>query len=64
MAELSKNAHGLAKRYYEKKDLQEQEELKEVEEEIDKVAAELYGITDVVLGEVRMTLSVLKGGDG
>ena len=36
LAELSKNAHELAKRYCELKDLQAQEELKEVEEEIDK----------------------------
>ena len=44
LAELSKNAHGLAKRYYEKKDLQEQEGLKEVEGKIDKIVAELYGL--------------------
>jgi Na+/phosphate symporter len=46
LAELSKNAHALAKRYYEKNDLEAREELKEVEEEIDKIVAELYGTTD------------------
>ncbi|NQE06103.1 hypothetical protein C5S32_09560 [ANME-1 cluster archaeon GoMg1] len=61
LSELSKRAHGLAKRYCELKDLQAQEELKEVEVGIDKVVAELYGITDEELEEVRETLGVLKG---
>ena len=53
VSELSKNAHELAKRYYEQNDLHAQNELKEVEEGIDKVVAELYGITDEELKEVR-----------
>ena len=61
LAELSKRAHGLAKRYYEQKDLEAREELKEVEEEIDKIVAELYGITNDELEEVKKTLRVLKG---
>jgi hypothetical protein len=61
LAELSKNAHALAKGYYELKDLEAQEELKEVEGEIDKIVAELYGITDEELEEVKKTLGVLKG---
>jgi hypothetical protein len=32
-----------------------------VEEEIDKVVAELYGITDEELEEVKKALRVLKG---
>jgi len=36
-------------------------ELKEVEEEIDKIVAGLYGITDEELEEVKKTLGVLKG---
>ncbi|NOR77645.1 MAG: hypothetical protein GQ523_04310 [Methanophagales archaeon] len=40
-----------------------QEELKKVEEEIDKIVAELYGITDEELEEVRKMLGVLKGED-
>jgi hypothetical protein len=61
LAELSKKAHGLAKRHYELNDLEAQEELKEVEEEIDKTVAGLYGITDEELEEVRKTLGVLRG---
>ena len=60
---LSKKAHALAKSYYELNDLEAREELKEVEEEIDKIVAELYGITDDELKEVRHTLRVLKGED-
>jgi len=61
LSELSKKAHELAKRYYEQNDLEAQEELKGVEEEIDKIVAELYGITDEELEEVRKTLGVLRG---
>ena len=53
ISELSKKAHGLAKRYYEQNDLEAQEELKKVEEEVDKAIAGLYGITDEELEEVR-----------
>jgi hypothetical protein len=61
ISELSKKAHGLAKRYYEQKDLEAREELKDVEGEIDKVVAGLYGITDEELEEAKKTLRVLKG---
>jgi hypothetical protein len=61
LSSLSKKAHELAKKYYEQNDLQAQKELKGVEEEIDKVVAELYGITDEELEEVKKTLRVLKG---
>ncbi|MEA2065695.1 MAG: N-6 DNA methylase [Thermotogota bacterium] len=63
LAEHSKNAHVLAKRYYELNDLEAQEELKEEEGEIDEIVAELYGITDEELKEVKKTLRVLKGED-
>ena len=63
LSSLSKNAHVLARRYYKQKDLEAREDLREVEEEIDKVVAELYGITDEELEEVRETLGVLKGDD-
>ena len=53
LSSLSKKAHGLAKRYYELNDLEAREELKEVEGEIDKIVAELYGITDEELEKVR-----------
>jgi hypothetical protein len=63
LAELSKNAHELAKRYYKQNDLEAREELKGVEEEIDKVVAGLYGITDEELEEVRKALRSLRGED-
>lgn len=53
----------MAKQYYELKDLEAREELKEMEEEIDKVVAELYGITNDELEEVKKTLGILKGED-
>ena len=37
------------------------EELKEVEEEIDRIVTELYEITDEELEEVKKTLRVLRG---
>ena len=63
ISELSKRAQGLAKRYYVQNDLEAQEELKEVEEEIDKTVAKLYGVTDEELEGVKKTLGVLKGKD-
>ncbi len=60
---LSKKAHALAKSYYELNDLEAREELKNVEEEIDRAVTELYGITDEELEEVKKTLRVLKGED-
>ena len=53
LAELSKKAHTLAKRYYEQNDLEAREELKEVEERIDKMVAGLYEITDKELEDVK-----------
>jgi hypothetical protein len=63
LSKLSLKAHGLAKQY-EQKDLKAREELKEVEEEVDRAVAGLYGITDEELEEVKKTLGVLKGEDG
>ena len=60
LSSLSKKAHGLAKRYHEQNDLQAREELKEVEEEIDKIVAELYGFAGEELEEARKRLRVLK----
>ena len=61
LSELSKKAHELATKYYEQNDLVAQEELKRVEEEIDKTVAELYGITNEELEEIKKTLRILKG---
>jgi methylase of polypeptide subunit release factors len=63
LSELSKKAHKLAKRYYEQNDLIAQEELKKVEEEIDRTVAELYGITDEELEEIKKCLTILKEGE-
>jgi methylase of polypeptide subunit release factors len=60
---LSKKAHDLAKRYYEENDLVAKEELKRIEEEINKTVAQLYGITDEELEEIRKCLMILKGGE-
>ena len=64
LSSLSKNAHALAKRYYELNDLEAREKLKEAEEEIDRAVTELYGITDEELEEVKKALGVVKGEDG
>ncbi|MFQ6119212.1 MAG: hypothetical protein ACE5KE_04900, partial [Methanosarcinales archaeon] len=62
LSNLSKKAHELAKKYYEQDDSIAQYELKKVEEEIDRIVAELYGITDEELDEIRKTLRILKEG--
>ncbi|MGC9014971.1 MAG: hypothetical protein ACP5KW_11400, partial [Thermoproteota archaeon] len=61
LSELSKKAHELAKKYYEQNDLVAQDELKKVEEEIDKAVAELYSLSDEELKEIKECLAILKG---
>ena len=61
LSEHSKKAHKLAKKYYEQKDLLAQEELKEVEREIDKTVARLYGINHEELREVKKILKIFQG---
>ena len=56
LSELSKKAHQLAKQ-------NKQEELKQVEDQIDKTVAELYGISDVELDEIKKTLRMLREGE-
>jgi len=58
ISELSKRAHGLAKRYYEGKDLEAGEKLNVMEVESDKVVVGLYGIVDEELEDVRTALGV------
>ena len=54
LAELSKKAHQLAQ--------QNQEDLlKKVEEEVDKTVAQLYGITEDELKEIKKCLTMLEG---
>jgi len=54
LATLSKKAHNLAQQ-------NQKEELKKVEEEIDKTVAQLYGITEKELKEVKKCLAMLEG---
>jgi hypothetical protein len=63
LSELSKKAHELAKRYYEQNDEDAKKELEKIEEEIDKTVAEIYGITDEELEEIKRTLKILKEGE-
>ena len=63
ISELSKRAHGLAKRYYEQNDLEVRGDLMKVEKGVDKAVAGLYGITDEELETVKKALRVLKGDD-
>jgi hypothetical protein len=53
LSSLSKKAHDLAKKFYEENNLEAQEELKDMVEEIDRIVAEVYGITDDELKEVK-----------
>jgi len=63
LSDLSKKAHELAKRYYEQNDEDAKKELEKIEEEIDKTVAEIYGITDEELEEIKKTLKILKEGE-
>lgn len=54
LAELSKKAHEFALK-------EREEELREVEEEVDKEVADLFGLTEEELGEVKEALRVVYG---
>jgi len=53
LAELSKRAHILAK-------TDETDELKEIEEEIDKISAKIWELTDEELKEIKISLKELR----
>jgi len=53
LAELSEKAHAAAKR-------DDQEEIKKIEEEIDEIAAQVWGLTDEELKEIKISLEDLK----
>jgi hypothetical protein len=63
LSELSQRAHEIAKRFYEQHDSVAQDELRRIEEEIDKICATLYGISDEELDEIRKTLRILTEGE-
>jgi methylase of polypeptide subunit release factors len=54
ISRLSKKAHQLARE-------KQENELKKVEEEIDRTIAQLYGLTEDELKEIRKSLAVLEG---
>lgn len=61
LSQLSRKAHELARRYFELGDLIAYMELKVIESEIDKLVAELYGITAEELIEIKRALAILRG---
>lgn len=63
LSALSKNAHELAKKIYEGDRTDLKVELKKIEDEIDETVAELYGITDRELSEIKKVLAILKEGE-
>ena len=54
LAELSRKAHEFASK-------EEEDELKEVEEEIDREVARLFGLSEKEVGEVKEALRVVYG---
>jgi hypothetical protein len=54
LAELSKKAHQLAKQNL-------KDDLKKIEEEIDMIVAQLYGISEDELKEIKKCLAILEG---
>ncbi|MEM4053686.1 MAG: N-6 DNA methylase [Ignisphaera sp.] len=67
ISQLSKRAHELAKCIYDKvkpsycRELRNpEEELAKIEEKIDKLVAELYGISEDALQEIKRLLAILK----
>jgi len=62
LSELSKKAHEITKDIYEKKRDELKLELQKIEEKIDKLVAQLYGITDEELKEIKKCLKILKEG--
>ncbi len=63
LTKLSKKAHGIAKRICEEKRTDLEIDLERIEEEIDETVAELYGITDKELKEIKKVLMILKKGE-
>ena len=63
LSELSKKAHGIAREIYEEEREDLRDDLASVEEEIDRKVAELYGITEEELKEIKKCLRILKEGE-
>jgi hypothetical protein len=58
---LSSKAHLLASKYYGVGDMRAYEELRKVEDEIDKCVSQLYNINDEELKEIKRCLAMLEG---
>jgi len=54
LAELSKEAHELAK-------TEDKEKLREIEEELDEISAQIWGLTKDELKEIKLSLEELRG---
>jgi len=61
ISDLSSKAHQLASKYYDENDTTAYEELRKVEAEIDRLVAQVYGITDEELREIKRCLAILEG---
>ncbi len=63
LSNLSEEAHKIAKCIYEENRDDLRDKLEKIENEIDKVVAQLYGITDEELAEIKRCLMILKEGE-
>jgi hypothetical protein len=61
ISDFSSKAHRLASKYYDENDTTAYEELRKVEAEIDRLVAQVYGITDEELREIKRCLAILEG---
>ena len=63
LSEISKKAHEISREIYEEDREDLRDDLASVEEEIDRKVAELYGITEEELKEIKKCLRILKEGE-
>ena len=61
IAELSRKAHQVAKQIYEEKKEYLKDELRSIEDKIDKLVAKLYDISNEELSELRKAFAILAG---
>jgi hypothetical protein len=61
LSQLSQKAHEITRKIYEESREDLKEDLKKIEKEIDNTVAQLYGITNEELEEIKKCLMILKG---
>jgi hypothetical protein len=61
ISDLSQKAHQLANKHYGENDTKAYEEFRKIEMEIDKLVAQVYGITNEELEEIKRCLAILEG---